>query len=45
MSLEYTVHSEGNTNSIDNLTGDNFTKEFFGSYFFAKIDTTTHGPV
>jgi len=45
MFLENTELSKGKFSSTDSLTGDNFTKEVFGSYFFAKIDITTQGPV
>jgi len=45
MVLENTELSEGKNNSTDSFTGDNFTKEMFGSYFLAKIDITTQGPV
>lgn len=45
MFLENTELSEGKYNSRDSFTGDNFTKEIFGSYFLANIDITTQGPV
>lgn len=45
MFLENTEFSLGKHSSIDNFTADSFTKEFCGSYFLAKIDTTTQGPV
>lgn len=45
MVLENTELSEGKYNSTASFTGDNFTKEMFGSYFLAKIDITTQGPV
>lgn len=45
MFFEYNEFSEGKNSSTDNLTADNFTIETFGSYFLAKIDITTQGPV
>lgn len=45
MFLENTEFSEGKNISTDSLTADSFTKEILGSYFLAKIETTTHGPV
>jgi hypothetical protein len=43
--LEKVEFSEGKNSLTDILIADNFTKEIFGSYFLAKIDITTQGPV
>lgn len=45
ISLEKVEFSEGKINLTDILTADNLTNEMFGSYFLAKIDITTQGPV